>query len=28
LPIYSPMRDEEIEQVIWAVSDVVSSWSR
>jgi len=28
LPIYSAMRDEEIEHVIWAVSDVVSSCSR
>jgi perosamine synthetase len=28
LPIFSSMREEEIEQVIWAVSDVVSNWSR
>lgn len=28
LPIYSAMSDEEVEQVIWAVSDVVSTWSR
>jgi dTDP-4-amino-4,6-dideoxygalactose transaminase len=28
LPIYSGMRDDEIEYVIWAVSDVVSTWSR
>jgi dTDP-4-amino-4,6-dideoxygalactose transaminase len=28
LPIYPAMRDEEIEQVIWAVSDVASTWSR
>lgn len=26
LPIYSAMREEEIEHVIWAVSDVVASW--
>jgi len=28
LPIYPGMRDDEIEQVIWAVSDVASTWSR
>jgi perosamine synthetase len=28
LPIYSAMSDEEVDQVIWAVSDVVSTWSR
>jgi dTDP-4-amino-4,6-dideoxygalactose transaminase len=28
LPIYPAMREEEIEQVIWAVSDVISTWSR
>jgi dTDP-4-amino-4,6-dideoxygalactose transaminase len=28
LPIYSGMREEEIEHVIWAVSDVVSSFLR
>jgi perosamine synthetase len=28
LPIYPAMCDEEIEQVIWAVSDVASMWSR
>jgi dTDP-4-amino-4,6-dideoxygalactose transaminase len=28
LPIYSAMRDEEIEHVIWAVTDVVATWSR
>jgi dTDP-4-amino-4,6-dideoxygalactose transaminase len=28
LPIYSGMRDEEIEHVIWAVSDVTSNCSR
>jgi len=28
LPIYSGMRDVEIEQVIWAVSDVASNWPR
>lgn len=28
LPIYPAMREEEVEQVIWAVSDVASLWSR
>jgi dTDP-4-amino-4,6-dideoxygalactose transaminase len=28
LPIYSGMRDEEVEHVIWAVSDVASTHSR
>jgi len=28
LPVFSGMREEEIEQVIWAVSDVASTWSR
>lgn len=28
LPIYPAMRDEEAEHVMWAVSDVVSTWSR
>jgi perosamine synthetase len=28
LPIYPAMRDEEIEHVIWAVLDTVSTWSR
>lgn len=28
LPIYPAMRDEEVEHVMWAVSDVASSWSR
>jgi perosamine synthetase len=28
LPIFSSMREEEIEQVIWAVSEVASHWSR
>jgi perosamine synthetase len=28
LPIYPAMREEEIEQVIWAVSDVISTWYR
>lgn len=28
LPIFSNMREEEIEQVVWAVSDVVSNGSR
>lgn len=28
LPIYSCMREEEIEQVIWAVTDTVSSFAR
>jgi dTDP-4-amino-4,6-dideoxygalactose transaminase len=28
LPIYSAMREEEIEHVMWAVSDVASQWSR
>jgi len=28
LPIYSGMRDEEIEHVIWAVCDVATKWSR
>lgn len=27
LPIYPAMHREEVEQVIWAVSDVVSAWS-
>jgi dTDP-4-amino-4,6-dideoxygalactose transaminase len=27
LPIYPTMRDEEVEHVIWAVSDTVSNWS-
>src|SRR5258708_4624651 len=27
LPIYPTMRDEEVEHVIWAVSDAVSNWS-
>lgn len=28
LPIYPAMRSEEVEHVTWAVSDVVSTWSR
>jgi dTDP-4-amino-4,6-dideoxygalactose transaminase len=28
LPIYSSMRVEEVEHVIWAVADVVASWLR
>jgi len=28
LPLYPTMTDEEVEQVIWAVRDVVSCWSR
>jgi len=28
LPIYPGMREEEVEQVIWAVMDVASMWSR
>jgi len=28
LPIYSSMDEEEVDHVIWAVSDVVSSWSQ
>ena len=28
LPIFSAMREEEIEHVIWAVTDVTSAWSR
>ena len=28
LPIFSSMREEEIEQVIWAVSEIASHWSR
>ena len=28
LPIYSGMRDDEVEHVIWAVSDVAAQWSR
>jgi dTDP-4-amino-4,6-dideoxygalactose transaminase len=28
LPIYSSMRDEEVEHVIWAVTDAASCWSR
>jgi perosamine synthetase len=28
LPIYPTMRDEEIEHVIWAVSDMASNWSQ
>ena len=28
LPIYPGMREDEVEQVIWAVMDVASMWSR
>jgi perosamine synthetase len=28
LPIYPTMTEEEVDQVIWAVSDVASTWSR
>lgn len=28
LPVYPTMTDEEVEQVIWAVRDVVSCWSK